>query len=145
MRMNHKKEFIEMENEEKDKKGQNNLLGFKESAIPKIGEAFRIGPQIINQQSKDNIMERRSKNQIITDTIRSKMTKTGTHFQIGKKKRCVIFLQYLPKKGLESNVFIHIQKTHQGKSLPCKLCGKLERSQFAMKTHMGKMHPRKNV
>ena len=92
-----------MENEEKeDKKKQNNHL--KESAIPEIGEAFRnlakIGPEIIKQQSKDDIMERRSKNQIITDTIRSKMTKTGTHFQIGKKKRCVIFLQYLPKKRI---------------------------------------------
>ena len=73
------------------------------------------------------------------------MTKTVAHLQIGNKKVVEFTCKFCLKRGLESNVFMHIQNTHQGKSLPCKLCGKQERSQFAMKTHMGKMHARKHT
>ena len=145
---NHMREFIHMENEERGEKKQHNPLGLKESGTPKI--ALRKLTKINSQgkkQSNNDITEERSTNLILTDTIRSQMTKTGTHLQIGNNIAAEYECKLCPKRGLESNVFMHIQYTHQGKNTgkPCKLCGKLERSQFAMKTHMGKMHARKHI
>ena len=144
---NHMRQFIHMENEERGEKKQHNPLGLKESVVtPKVAlRKLKTNSQI--KQSNNDITEERSRNQILTDTISSQMTKTGTHLQIGNKSAAEYSCKLCQKRGLESNVFMHIQQTHQGKNTgkPCKQCGKLERSKFAMTTHMGKMHARKHI
>ena len=143
----HKNVYNNLENEEKKQK---NPLGLKESGKPKVGDAFRRLTKIDpgGEKQSNNSIKEKSKNLILTGAISSQMIKTGIQLQIGNKRspewQCLI----CKKRGHESNVFIHIQHTHQGnntgKPLPCKICGSKERSIFAMRTHMGKMHARKH-
>ena len=145
LRWHHQKEFLDMENEEGGQKKQKNPLGLKESVTPKIGHAFRKLTKIDPQGKKQSNFE---KNKIITDQISSQMTKTGIHLQIGKREEPEYACKLCPKRGLATNVFMHIQQTHQGNNtgqpLTCK-CGKNERSKYAMMTHVGKMHARKQT
>ena len=151
LKWQHKKEFLDIENEEGEEKKQKNPLGLKESVTPKINHASmkftRIDPQGKRQSNFDS-KEKRSQNQILTNEISTQMTKTGIHLQIGRIEGAEYACKLCPKRGLQGNVYIHIQKTHQGKNigkpLTCE-CGKIERSKFAMMTHVGKMHARKHT
>ena len=151
LKCNHLKQFDEMENEYGEEQKQKNHLGLKESVKPKIEDTFRkltkIEPGVKKQSN--NLSKEKSKNILLTSTISSQMTKTGIQLQIGNKKSAEWACLVCQKRGCETNVFIHVQRTHQGnntgKPLPCKVCGSKERSIFAMMTHMGKMHARKHA
>ena len=98
----------------------------------------------LEEHKKSHKIEKRSANKILTDKIDKMMFMTGRSLLVGRETRLEFCCKICRKKGIADNVFIHIKESHTGnntgKALPCKLCEKKERSQYAMRMHCANMH-----